>query len=54
MQINTKFIDEKEIFFLLISGLTIFIAGLGVNYAFDFKKIIPLSILSQLGLIKTF
>jgi NADH-ubiquinone oxidoreductase chain 5 len=36
---------------LLISGLTIFIAGLGANFEFDLKKIIALSTLSQLGLI---
>lgn len=36
---------------LLISGLTIFMAGLGANYEFDLKKIIALSTLSQLGLI---
>ena len=38
-------------FLLLISGLTIFIAGLGANYEFDLKKIIALSTLSQLGLM---
>lgn len=36
---------------LLISGLTMFIAGLGANFEFDLKKIIALSTLSQLGLI---
>lgn len=38
-------------FILLISGLTIFMAGLGANYEFDLKKIIALSTLRQLGLI---
>lgn len=36
---------------LLLSGLTIFMAGLGANFEFDLKKIIALSTLSQLGLI---
>lgn len=38
-------------FLLLISGLTIFMAGIGANFEFDLKKIIALSTLSQLGLI---
>lgn len=38
-------------FLLIISGLTIFIAGIGANFEFDLKKIIALSTLSQLGLI---
>jgi NADH-ubiquinone oxidoreductase chain 5 len=38
-------------FLLLISGLTIFMAGLGANFEFDLKKIIALSTLRQLGLI---
>jgi NADH-ubiquinone oxidoreductase chain 5 len=36
---------------LLISGLTVFTAGLGANFDFDFKQIIALSTLRQLGLI---
>lgn len=38
-------------FLLLLSGLTIIIAGITANYEFDLKKIIALSTLSQLGLI---
>ena len=38
-------------FLLVISGLTIFISGLGANFEFDLKKIIALSTLRQLGLI---
>nr|YP_010838222.1 NADH dehydrogenase subunit 5 [Sternocampsus coriaceus]WGF20849.1 NADH dehydrogenase subunit 5 [Sternocampsus coriaceus] len=34
-----------------ISGMTMFMAGLGANYEFDLKKIIALSTLSQLGLM---
>nr|YP_010498955.1 NADH dehydrogenase subunit 5 [Microtendipes umbrosus]UWR98451.1 NADH dehydrogenase subunit 5 [Microtendipes umbrosus] len=36
---------------LLISGFTMFMAGLGANFEFDLKKIIALSTLSQLGLM---
>nr|YP_010239080.1 NADH dehydrogenase subunit 5 [Sarcotachina subcylindrica]QTF74314.1 NADH dehydrogenase subunit 5 [Sarcotachina subcylindrica] len=38
-------------FLLLLSGLTMFMAGVGANYEFDLKKIIALSTLSQLGLM---
>nr|YP_010175348.1 NADH dehydrogenase subunit 5 [Torleya mikhaili]QSL98490.1 NADH dehydrogenase subunit 5 [Torleya mikhaili] len=38
-------------FLMLISGLTMFMAGLGANFEFDLKKIIALSTLSQLGLM---
>nr|YP_010602067.1 NADH dehydrogenase subunit 5 [Ocellarnaca braueri]WAM61696.1 NADH dehydrogenase subunit 5 [Ocellarnaca braueri] len=38
-------------FLLLISGLTMFMAGIGANFEFDLKKIIALSTLSQLGLM---
>nr|YP_010894983.1 NADH dehydrogenase subunit 5 [Apystomyia elinguis]WJW73496.1 NADH dehydrogenase subunit 5 [Apystomyia elinguis] len=36
---------------LLVSGMTMFMAGLGACYEFDLKKIIALSTLSQLGLM---
>nr|YP_009745939.1 NADH dehydrogenase subunit 5 [Trichosia lengersdorfi]QIH95797.1 NADH dehydrogenase subunit 5 [Trichosia lengersdorfi] len=38
-------------FLLLVSGLTMFMSGLGANFEFDLKKIIALSTLSQLGLM---
>nr|YP_008238888.1 NADH dehydrogenase subunit 5 [Abisara fylloides]ADO19990.1 NADH dehydrogenase subunit 5 [Abisara fylloides] len=38
-------------FLLLMSGLTMFMAGVAANYEFDLKKIIALSTLSQLGLM---
>nr|WHL46520.1 NADH dehydrogenase subunit 5 [Pheosiopsis sp.] len=38
-------------FLLLLSGLTMFMAGITANYEFDLKKIIALSTLSQLGLM---
>nr|UCS09558.1 NADH dehydrogenase subunit 5 [Graphium confucius] len=38
-------------FLLLLSGLTMMMAGVTANYEFDLKKIIALSTLSQLGLM---
>jgi NADH-ubiquinone oxidoreductase chain 5 len=52
IRFNLLFIETfLRKFLLLISGLTMFIAGLGANFEFDLKKIIALSTLSQLGLI---
>lgn len=39
------------IFLLVISCITMFMAGLGANYEFDLKKVIALSTLRQLGLM---
>nr|YP_009108332.1 NADH dehydrogenase subunit 5 [Tenuibranchiurus glypticus]AIU94543.1 NADH dehydrogenase subunit 5 [Tenuibranchiurus glypticus] len=38
-------------FLLIVSCLTMFMAGLGANFEFDLKKIIALSTLSQLGVM---
>nr|AFP16906.1 NADH dehydrogenase subunit 5 [Heterocerus fenestratus] len=43
--------DSVLMFLLIISSMTMFMAGLGANYEFDLKKIIALSTLSQLGLM---
>nr|AQP29280.1 NADH dehydrogenase subunit 5 [Silvestritermes heyeri] len=40
-----------NVILLLVSGLTMFMAGLGANFEFDLKSIIALSTLSQLGLM---
>nr|YP_010627155.1 NADH dehydrogenase subunit 5 [Mecodina praecipua]WBK26846.1 NADH dehydrogenase subunit 5 [Mecodina praecipua] len=52
IRFNLVLVDE--FFFkllLLLSGLTMFMAGISANYEFDLKKIIALSTLSQLGLM---
>nr|QJA16388.1 NADH dehydrogenase subunit 5 [Ips acuminatus] len=43
--------SEMMSFLLLISLLTMFMAGLAANFEYDLKKIIALSTLSQLGLM---
>nr|YP_010837729.1 NADH dehydrogenase subunit 5 [Poecilimon cretensis]WGF19464.1 NADH dehydrogenase subunit 5 [Poecilimon cretensis] len=48
---NLIFDTEVSQYLLLMSGLTMFMAGLGANFEFDLKKIIALSTLSQLGLM---
>nr|UDD86580.1 NADH dehydrogenase subunit 5 [Cryptocercus tianbaensis] len=45
------FMDWLNILLLLISGLTMFMSGLGANFEYDLKSIIALSTLSQLGLM---
>nr|UZA61125.1 NADH dehydrogenase subunit 5 [Graptomyza sp.] len=52
IRFNMLLIDSSlSQFLLLISGLTMFMSGLGANFEFDLKKIIALSTLSQLGLM---
>nr|YP_010414539.1 NADH dehydrogenase subunit 5 [Glenoleon pulchellus]URT60705.1 NADH dehydrogenase subunit 5 [Glenoleon pulchellus] len=52
IRFNLLFVDTYlSKLLLLISVLTMFMAGLGANYEFDLKKIIALSTLSQLGLM---
>nr|YP_010895308.1 NADH dehydrogenase subunit 5 [Verrallia virginica]WJW73899.1 NADH dehydrogenase subunit 5 [Verrallia virginica] len=52
IRFNIIFVDTfLGQFLLLVSGLTMFMSGLGANFEFDLKKIIALSTLSQLGLM---
>nr|WGO57880.1 NADH dehydrogenase subunit 5 [Blattella parilis] len=51
IRFSSSFNNWLNIFLLLISGLTMFMAGLGANFEYDLKKIIALSTLSQLGLM---
>nr|YP_010484499.1 NADH dehydrogenase subunit 5 [Omphisa fuscidentalis]UVW80024.1 NADH dehydrogenase subunit 5 [Omphisa fuscidentalis] len=52
IRFNLLLVDMLFIkFLLLLSGLTMFMAGISANYEFDLKKIIALSTLSQLGLM---
>nr|AVN67241.1 NADH dehydrogenase subunit 5 [Methana sp. AUS1] len=51
IRFSSTFSDQLNIFLLFISGLTMFMSGLGANFEYDLKKIIALSTLSQLGLM---
>nr|YP_010621026.1 NADH dehydrogenase subunit 5 [Hebardina formosana]WAX39409.1 NADH dehydrogenase subunit 5 [Hebardina formosana] len=51
IRFSIVFSDWLNIFLLFISGMTMFMAGLGANFEYDLKKIIALSTLSQLGLM---
>nr|YP_009729789.1 NADH dehydrogenase subunit 5 [Leptalina unicolor]QHW07579.1 NADH dehydrogenase subunit 5 [Leptalina unicolor] len=52
IRFNNLLIDTFFVkFLLLLSSLTMFMAGIAANYEFDLKKIIALSTLSQLGLM---
>nr|YP_003734735.1 NADH dehydrogenase subunit 5 [Eupolyphaga sinensis]ACO07084.1 NADH dehydrogenase subunit 5 [Eupolyphaga sinensis] len=51
IRFSPLFGDYLNMMLLLISGLTMFMAGLGANFEYDLKKIIALSTLSQLGLM---
>nr|YP_009387532.1 NADH dehydrogenase subunit 5 [Nauphoeta cinerea]ARS88101.1 NADH dehydrogenase subunit 5 [Nauphoeta cinerea] len=51
IRFSPSFSDWLCSFLLLVSGLTMFMAGIGANFEYDLKKIIALSTLSQLGLM---
>nr|YP_009236646.1 NADH dehydrogenase subunit 5 [Acraea egina]AMJ17104.1 NADH dehydrogenase subunit 5 [Acraea egina] len=52
IRFNNMLVDLYMLkFLLLMSGLTMMMAGICANYEFDLKKIIALSTLSQLGLM---
>nr|YP_010946720.1 NADH dehydrogenase subunit 5 [Paranauphoeta nigra]WGO57451.1 NADH dehydrogenase subunit 5 [Paranauphoeta nigra] len=51
IRFSSSFEGSLNTFLLMISGLTMFMAGIGANFEYDLKKIIALSTLSQLGLM---
>nr|URX52793.1 NADH dehydrogenase subunit 5 [Cryptotermes cymatofrons] len=51
IRFSPAFGDRLCVFLLVVSGLTMFMAGLGANFEYDLSKIIALSTLSQLGLM---
>nr|YP_010947032.1 NADH dehydrogenase subunit 5 [Eupolyphaga hanae]WGO57828.1 NADH dehydrogenase subunit 5 [Eupolyphaga hanae] len=51
IRFSPLFSNQLNMLLLLISGLTMFMAGLGAIFEYDLKSIIALSTLSQLGLM---
>ncbi|XP_071530466.1 LOW QUALITY PROTEIN: NADH-ubiquinone oxidoreductase chain 5-like [Panulirus ornatus] len=51
IQFSPALIESVSTLLLLISCLTMFMAGLGANFEYDLKKIIALSRLRQMGVI---
>nr|YP_010010062.1 NADH dehydrogenase subunit 5 [Sipalinus gigas]QNS38620.1 NADH dehydrogenase subunit 5 [Sipalinus gigas] len=51
IRFNAAFSGDLLKFLLVLSMMTMFMAGLGANFEYDLKKIIALSTLSQLGLM---
>nr|YP_010227820.1 NADH dehydrogenase subunit 5 [Cryptocercus changbaiensis]UDD86593.1 NADH dehydrogenase subunit 5 [Cryptocercus changbaiensis] len=51
IRFEVVFMNWLNILLLLVSGLTMFMSGLGANFEYDLKSIIALSTLSQLGLM---
>nr|UXD79084.1 NADH dehydrogenase subunit 5 [Stolotermes victoriensis] len=51
IRFSVVFGDKLNGLLLLISGLTMFMAGVGANFEYDLSSIIALSTLSQLGLM---
>ena len=51
IRFSPSFSYRLNIILLLVSGLTIFMAGLGANFEFDLGRIIALSTSRQLGLM---
>nr|YP_010946785.1 NADH dehydrogenase subunit 5 [Pseudoglomeris planiuscula]WGO57542.1 NADH dehydrogenase subunit 5 [Pseudoglomeris planiuscula] len=51
IRFSLSFDEHLMSFLLIISGLTMFMSGIGANFEYDLKKIIALSTLSQLGLM---
>nr|WHM51895.1 NADH dehydrogenase subunit 5 [Stolotermes ruficeps] len=51
IRFSVVFSDSLNSLLLLVSGLTMFMAGVGANFEYDLSSIIALSTLSQLGLM---